>query len=171
MTRSGRYTGWVTAWSLSRTRPPAERQCQAQPVGHKVIEINCSSISYLNSRAVWLLRQTGADTRALSTRSGHFAPQQSLWERVHPRTPARPVPSTAAPASRVNPLPQSTRRAYETSYLLASVLGREQLVVGDRFRPIAAIYRERITTCRPIQPRQLRSRHLHGSINEKDLRR
>ena len=31
---------------------------------------------------------------------------QSLWERVYPRTPAKPVPCTALPASRVNPLPQ-----------------------------------------------------------------
>ena len=29
-----------------------------------------------------------------------------LWERVHPRTPAQPVPATALDASRVNPLPQ-----------------------------------------------------------------
>ncbi|KAF4561373.1 DUF3077 domain-containing protein [Pseudomonas sp. CES] len=30
----------------------------------------------------------------------------NLWERVHPRTPAQPVPSTAVSSSRVNPLPQ-----------------------------------------------------------------
>ncbi|SPO54716.1 protein of unknown function [Pseudomonas sp. JV551A1] len=32
-----------------------------------------------------------------------------LWERPRPRTPAQPVPSTASPASRVNPLPQVLR--------------------------------------------------------------
>ncbi len=33
-----------------------------------------------------------------------------LWERPWPRTPAKPVPSTAQSASRVNPLPQVRRR-------------------------------------------------------------
>ncbi len=36
-----------------------------------------------------------------------------LWERVHPRTPAQPVPSTASPASRVNPLPQGPHQLKE----------------------------------------------------------
>ncbi|AHZ77954.1 lipoprotein UxpA [Pseudomonas putida] len=34
-----------------------------------------------------------------------------MWERVHPRTPAQPVPATVSPASRVNPLPHVLRRA------------------------------------------------------------
>ncbi|MNN45839.1 hypothetical protein D3C81_1601910 [compost metagenome] len=29
-----------------------------------------------------------------------------LWERVHPRTPAKPVPYTEPPSSRACPLPQ-----------------------------------------------------------------
>ncbi|AJG12332.1 hypothetical protein RK21_00824 [Pseudomonas plecoglossicida] len=32
-----------------------------------------------------------------------------MWERVHPRTPAQPVPFTVSPSSRVNPLPQEAR--------------------------------------------------------------
>ena len=34
----------------------------------------------------------------------------ALWERVYPRTPAKPVPPTESPSSRVNPLPQRPRK-------------------------------------------------------------
>ena len=34
-----------------------------------------------------------------------------LWERLQPRTPAKPVPDTALHSSRVNPLPQGKRLA------------------------------------------------------------
>jgi len=41
----------------------------------------------------------------------------TLWERVHPRTPAQPVPSTASPASRACPLPQGPRQLRNVLYL------------------------------------------------------
>ncbi|SPO55945.1 protein of unknown function [Pseudomonas sp. JV551A1] len=60
----------------------------------------------------------------LSTHSRRCVLQRTLWERVHPRTPAQPVPSTAAPASRVNPLPQSACRTHEAGYSQVSASGR-----------------------------------------------
>ena len=48
-------------------------------------------------------RDTRPFTRGLCK---YWRPAQPLWERVHPRTPAQPVPCIASPASRACPLPQ-----------------------------------------------------------------
>ncbi|MNO05907.1 hypothetical protein D3C81_2274740 [compost metagenome] len=41
---------------------------------------------------------------------------RTLWERVYPRTPAEPVPYTASPSSRVNPLPQGPQSGPPGAY-------------------------------------------------------
>ena len=45
----------------------------------------------------------------------YWRPAQTMWERVHPRTPAQPVPCIALDSSRLKPLPQGTRTACEFS--------------------------------------------------------
>ena len=52
-------------------------------------------------------RDTRPFTRGLCK---YWRPAQTMWERVHPRTPAQPVPCIASPASRACPLPQGIAR-------------------------------------------------------------